>query len=94
MPVDCAWASAATWVGVASIVTEYLHSGEGGEWSRVRDALAGIGAPTTAEGIGIDGEQFVRAMTSAHEIRDRYTILGDGIDEDAAIEAATTTGVL
>ncbi|CCQ37253.1 glycerol-1-phosphate dehydrogenase (NAD(P)) [Natronomonas moolapensis 8.8.11] len=81
-------------VGVASIVTEYLHSGESGEWRRVRDALAGIDAPTTADGLGIENEQFVRAMTSAHGIRDRYTILGDGIDEDAAIEAATTTGVL
>jgi glycerol-1-phosphate dehydrogenase [NAD(P)+] len=81
-------------VGVASIVTEYLHSGEGGEWKRVRNALAGIEAPTTAAGLGIDDEQFVRAMTSAHEIRDRYTILGDGIKESAAIEAATMTGVL
>jgi glycerol-1-phosphate dehydrogenase [NAD(P)+] len=81
-------------VGVASIVTEYLHGGEGGDWRRVRDALAGIDAPTTASGLGIEGEQFIAAMTSAHEIRDRYTILGDGIAESAAIEAATTTGVL
>jgi glycerol-1-phosphate dehydrogenase [NAD(P)+] len=81
-------------VGVASIVTEYLHSGEGGDWQRVRNALAGIEAPTTAADLDIDGEQFIEAMTSAHEIRDRYTILGDGIAESAAIEAATTTGVL
>jgi glycerol-1-phosphate dehydrogenase [NAD(P)+] len=81
-------------VGVASIVTEYLHSGEAGEWRRVRDALAGIEAPTTAEELGIDDEQFVTAMTEAHEIRDRYTVLGDGIEQQAAIEAATTTGVL
>ena len=81
-------------VGVASIVTEYLHSGDGGEWRRVRDALAGIDAPTTAAELAIDDEQFIQAMTSAHEIRDRYTILGDGIEERAAIEAATTTGVL
>ena len=81
-------------VGVASIVTEYLHSGEGGQWRRVRDALAGIEAPTTASGLGIDDEGFIEAMTTAHRIRDRYTILGDGIDEAAAIEAATTTGVL
>ncbi|MFW5964523.1 MAG: NAD(P)-dependent glycerol-1-phosphate dehydrogenase [Natronomonas sp.] len=81
-------------VGVASIVTEYLHSGESGEWHRVRDALAGIDAPTTADDLGIDPEQFIESMTTAHEIRDRYTILGDGIEEDAAIEAATVTGVL
>jgi glycerol-1-phosphate dehydrogenase [NAD(P)+] len=81
-------------VGVASIVTEYLHSGDGGEWRRVQDALAGIEAPTTAAGLGIDAEEFIEAMTTAHEIRDRYTILGDGIAETAAIEAATTTNVL
>jgi glycerol-1-phosphate dehydrogenase [NAD(P)+] len=81
-------------VGVAAIVTEYLHSGERGEWRDVRDALAAIGAPTTAAELGIDAEQFVEAMTTAHEIRDRYTILGDGVSEDAAIEAATVTGVI
>ena len=81
-------------VGVAAIVTEYLHSGEGGDWRRVRDALADIGAPTSAAELGVDDERFVEAMTSAHEIRDRYTVLGDGIDETAAIEAATVTGVL
>ena len=81
-------------VGVASIVTEYLHSGDDGEWTDVRDALASIDAPTTAEGLGIDRETFVSAMTTAHEIRDRYTILGDGVSERAAIEAATVTGVI
>jgi glycerol-1-phosphate dehydrogenase [NAD(P)+] len=81
-------------VGVASIVTEYLHSGEGGDWRRVKDALAGIDAPTTATELDIDDEQFVEALTTAHEIRDRYTILGDGLNETAAIEAATVTGVL
>ena len=81
-------------VGVASIVTEYLHSGESGEWERVRDALAGIDAPTTAAELGIDGELFVEAMASAHEIRGRYTVLGDGIERTAATEAAAVTGVL
>jgi glycerol-1-phosphate dehydrogenase [NAD(P)+] len=81
-------------VGVAAVVTEYLHTGESGDWRRIRDALADIGAPTTAAELGVDGERFVEAMTSAHEIRDRYTILGDGIDESAAVEAATVTGVL
>ena len=81
-------------VGVASIVTEYLHSGDDGEWTDVRDALASIDAPTTAEGLGIDERTFVSAMTTAHEIRDRYTILGDGVSERAAIEAATVTGVI
>ncbi|MFP4624987.1 MAG: NAD(P)-dependent glycerol-1-phosphate dehydrogenase [Natronomonas sp.] len=81
-------------VGVASIVTEYLHSGENGDWSRVRNALSGIDAPTTASELGVDDEQFLEAMTTAHEIRDRYTILGDGLDPDAAREATSVTGVV
>jgi glycerol-1-phosphate dehydrogenase [NAD(P)+] len=81
-------------VGVASIVTEYLHSGATGEWRQVRDALANIGAPTTAGDLEIAPEEFVEAMTTAHEIRDRYTILGNGISEDAAWEALTVTGVV
>jgi len=81
-------------VGVGSILSEYLHSGEDGEWRAVRDALASIDAPTTAEELGISDAELIEALTSAHEIRDRYTILGDGIEEAAAIEAATKTGVL
>ena len=46
------------------------------------------------DALGIDDEQFIRAMTTAHEIRDRYTILGDGIEQTAAIEAVTTTNVI
>ena len=81
-------------VGVGSIMTEYLHTGESGQWHNVRDALATIGAPTTASGLGIEPETVIEALTSAHEIRDRYTILGDGMNEAAAREVATVTGVI
>ena len=81
-------------VGIGAIMTEYLHSGESGEWRDVRDALASIGAPTTATDLGIDAETVVEALTTAHEIRYRYTILGDGMSEPAAREAATVTGVI
>ncbi|SFF94753.1 glycerol-1-phosphate dehydrogenase [NAD(P)+] [Halopelagius inordinatus] len=81
-------------VGVGSIVTEYLHSGEQGEWRDIRDALDTMDAPTTAAGLGIEDETVIEALTTAHTIRDRYTILGDGVSEDAAIEAATFTGVI
>ncbi|MFW6458270.1 MAG: NAD(P)-dependent glycerol-1-phosphate dehydrogenase, partial [Halodesulfurarchaeum sp.] len=80
-------------VGVGSILTEYLHSGADGEWRAVRDALASIDAPTTAEGLGITPEEVIEALTTAHTIRDRYTILGDGIEESAALEAAMRTSV-
>ena len=81
-------------VGVGSIMTEYLHTGTKGRWRNVHDALDAIGAPTTAGGLGIDDDTVIEALTTAHEIRDRYTILGDGVNEAAAIEAATVTGVI
>ncbi|ESS11522.1 MAG: glycerol dehydrogenase related enzyme [uncultured archaeon A07HR60] len=81
-------------VGVGSIVTEYLHSGEDGRWSTIRDALQSIDAPTTAKGLGVSGDDMLNALTSAHKIRDRYTILGDGMDVDAAEEALTYTNVV
>ncbi len=81
-------------VGVAAVVTAYLHDGPDGGWREVRDALAAIDAPTTAAELGVDDATLVAALTSAHEIRDRYTILGDGISEPAAWEAVEHTGVV
>jgi glycerol-1-phosphate dehydrogenase [NAD(P)+] len=81
-------------VGVASVLTEYLHSDQDGEWKQVRDALRSLGAPTTAEELGHDPEDIVQAATTAHAIRDRYTILGDGLSREAAMEAATVTGII
>jgi len=81
-------------VGVASILTEYLHSGNGGRWKAIRDALRSIDAPTTAGELGISDDDLLEAMTTAHEIRDRYTILGNGVSLDAAYQTAAVTGVI
>ncbi|WP_276254578.1 NAD(P)-dependent glycerol-1-phosphate dehydrogenase [Halomontanus rarus] len=81
-------------VGVGAIMTAYLHGGDRGIWTDIRDALASIDAPTTADELGIDDETVLEALTTCHEIRDRYTILGDGMDEQAAREVATRTGVI
>ncbi|WP_338741817.1 NAD(P)-dependent glycerol-1-phosphate dehydrogenase [Haloplanus salilacus] len=81
-------------VGVGSILVAYLHEGEEGTWRNIRDALATIGAPTTADDLGFDDETVIEALTTAHRIRDRYTILGSGISDAAAREAAVTTGVI
>jgi glycerol-1-phosphate dehydrogenase [NAD(P)+] len=81
-------------VGVGSIMTAYLHDGDAGQWRDIHDALVNIGAPTTADKLGVDDSVVIEALTTAHTIRDRYTILGDGITEDAAIEVATATGVI
>ena len=81
-------------VGVGSIMTAYLHGGDRGIWREIRDALESIDAPTTAADLGIDDETVIEALTTCHEIRDRYTILGDGMDERAAREVAERTDVI
>jgi glycerol-1-phosphate dehydrogenase [NAD(P)+] len=81
-------------VGVGSIMTAYLHDGPNGMWLDIRDALASLDAPTTADDLGISEAELIEALTTAHSIRDRYTILGDGITEDAAYEVAESTGVI
>ena len=81
-------------VGVGSIMIEYLHTGEDGGWRLIRDALDQIGAPTTADDLGISEDVVLEALTTAHEIRDRYTILGDGMSEPAVREVAEYTGVI
>ncbi len=79
--------------GVGSILTMYLH---GGDWQKIRDVLKEVGAPTTAEQLGIPKEDIIHSLAHAHEIRsDRFTILGEnGITEEVAERVATTTGVI
>lgn len=81
-------------VGVGTIMIEFLHTGETGDWHAVRDALDTLGAPTTARELGIDADDIIAALTTAHEIRDRYTILGNGMNEAAARETARKTGII
>jgi len=80
-------------VGVGTILVSYLQDGDD-RWPEIRRALADIGAPTTADGLGIEEETLVRALATANQVRDRYTVLGDGISEAAAREAASVTGVI
>ncbi|HLE97315.1 MAG TPA: NAD(P)-dependent glycerol-1-phosphate dehydrogenase [Candidatus Thermoplasmatota archaeon] len=78
--------------GFGSILTMYLH---GGDWRRIRDALRAVGAPTTADELGIPKEILVQALVQAHANKpDRYTILGDrGLARDAAERLLRETGV-
>jgi glycerol-1-phosphate dehydrogenase [NAD(P)+] len=79
--------------GVGTIMMAYLH---GITWEDKRDALATIGAPTTAKQLGIEDQHIIQALKEAHTINpDRYTILGDrGITEEAAERLARITGVI
>ncbi|MDP7282332.1 MAG: NAD(P)-dependent glycerol-1-phosphate dehydrogenase [Candidatus Undinarchaeales archaeon] len=77
--------------GVGSILTAHL---QGLDWEKFRDVLKKIGTPTTAKELGIAPEIIVKALSTAHEIRDRYTILGSGISEEKAQQVAQDTGVI
>ncbi|MEA1945068.1 MAG: NAD(P)-dependent glycerol-1-phosphate dehydrogenase [Euryarchaeota archaeon] len=78
--------------GVGTIMMMYLH---GGDWQQIRDALRMIGAPVTAEELGIPDRYIIEALVHAAEIRpERYTILGTGLTEDAAVNVARITGVV
>ena len=78
--------------GVGAILSMALH---GGDWERIRNALRTIGCPTSAKGLNVAKEELIEAMTTAHTIRDRYTILGEsGITEKAAERIAMMTQVI
>lgn len=80
-------------VGVGTIIMAYIH---GINWKEIRNALRRIGAPTTAEELGVPEEIIIKALTIAHTIRpERYTILGDrGLTRSSAEKVAKETGVI
>ncbi len=80
-------------VGVGSIMMMYLH---GGDWRAIRSFLIRIGAPVSANQLGIGEDDIVKALTKAHLVRpDRYTILGEtGLSEAAARRVARGTEVI
>ncbi len=79
-------------VGVGTIMMAYLH---GLKWYRIRNFLKKVGAPTNSKELGIDEYYIVKALTIAHKIRPRYTILGEsGLTWKAAEELANVTGVI
>ncbi|HXW67459.1 MAG TPA: NAD(P)-dependent glycerol-1-phosphate dehydrogenase [Thermoplasmata archaeon] len=79
--------------GVGAIMMMYLH---GGDWQRVQSALRSVGAPITADQLGVSADEVVKALVLAHTLRpERYTILGDnGLTREAAERLATRTGVI
>jgi Glycerol dehydrogenase and related enzymes len=78
--------------GVGAIMMMYLH---GGDWQVIRNTLKNIGAPTTAKELGLKDDDIINAMTKAHKVRNRFTILGDnGLSRDAAETVARETQVI
>jgi glycerol-1-phosphate dehydrogenase [NAD(P)+] len=79
--------------GVGAIMMMYLH---GGDWQGIKRALAEIGAPTSAEELGVSRREVVEALLKAREIRPhRYTILEHvNLSRDKAEKVAKATGVI
>jgi glycerol-1-phosphate dehydrogenase [NAD(P)+] len=79
--------------GVGSILTAYLH---GTDWKRIRNTLKQIGAPTTANGLGVKDEQVIEALAMAATIRpERHTILHKlNPDRERCEKVAKITGVI
>jgi glycerol-1-phosphate dehydrogenase [NAD(P)+] len=79
--------------GVGTIMMAKLH---GLDWIKIKDSLMTLGAPTTAEGLGIKREKIIEALTMAQKVRpERYTILSKiKLDRLSAEALATETGVI
>ncbi len=79
-------------VGVGTIMMSYLH---GMDRKAIREALLSVGAPVDYRGLNVEPIDIIRALTMAHKIRKRYTILGEsGISRKAAVRLAERTLVI
>ena len=79
--------------GVGTIMMAKLH---GLNWRSIKEHLDVIGAPTTAEELGIDPKIIVKALVRAGDIRpERYTILNNvNLDKQSAKDLAQCCGVM
>jgi glycerol-1-phosphate dehydrogenase [NAD(P)+] len=79
--------------GIGSIMMAKLH---GLNWKGLREGLRTIGAPTTADELGVSDKTIIKALRLAKSIRpERYTILNKiNLDEKLAIDLAESTGVI
>jgi glycerol-1-phosphate dehydrogenase [NAD(P)+] len=79
--------------GVGSILTAYLYRAN---WQKIRSTLKEIGAPTTAEELGVKDVDVVKALEIAGKIRpERYTILQKlNLSPEACEKTARATGII
>jgi glycerol-1-phosphate dehydrogenase [NAD(P)+] len=78
--------------GVGTIMMARLHNIN---WRQIRETLKRVGAPTTAEELGVEPQHVIDSLVRAAEIRpDRYTILDERtLTSETAKTLAKTTGV-
>ena len=79
--------------GVGAIIMAYLYDID---WKGIKETLEKVGAPTTAEELGVDPESVVKALVAACSIRpERFTILDvKKLDYGSAEKLAKVTGVI
>ncbi|MEM2921321.1 MAG: NAD(P)-dependent glycerol-1-phosphate dehydrogenase, partial [Candidatus Bathyarchaeia archaeon] len=65
-------------------------------WKVIKKVLKTIGAPTTADELGVGEKYIIEALVRAREVRpDRYTVLNIRMpDQKRAKEIARVTGVI
>ena len=79
--------------GVGAVMMAYLHKLD---WKQIKVTLRKVGAPTTAEELGIEPEFIIQALIEAQSIRpERYTILEEKkLSYESAEKLAKATGVI
>lgn len=79
--------------GVGAIMMAYLHKLD---WKQIKATLQKVGAPTTAEELGIEPKFVIQALIEAQSIRpERYTILEEKkLSYESAESLARVTGVI
>lgn len=79
--------------GVGTILTSYLYRSN---WQKIRSTLKLIGAPTTANELGVKDSDVVKALELASKIRpERYTILHKlNLDFETCEKTGKATGVI
>jgi len=79
--------------GIGSIMMGKL---QGQDWKRIVKTLKEVGAPTTAQQIGVTENEIIKALMIAQELRpERYTILKEvDMTKKRAFNLAKITGVI
>jgi glycerol-1-phosphate dehydrogenase [NAD(P)+] len=83
-------------VGVGTILAMHMYEGD---WQGIKQALIDVGAPVTANQLGVSDETIITALTNAGKIAtqrpNRYSILNEKpLTTDSARQLAEATGVI
>ena len=79
--------------GVGSILIAYLYKSN---WQQIKNTLKQIGAPTTAEELGVKDDEIIKALELAAKIRpERYTVLHKlNLNFEDCEKTARATGII